>query len=155
MHVFTDELIMNQLKTATASWSTALSPPHILVFICTWSYKQDAMDLKWPKNSAVVPVKCSGRIDPLHVLRGFMLGADGVLVVSCGVDNCHYIFGGSAAMKHFKDVKAWLQTTGINSERLKFEQSLPGKEQDLQTSIWSFSHKLEKLGPSSLKVLHH
>lgn len=150
MKTYSDESIMNQIKTAATSWSTTNSP-HILTFACTWSYNQDAMGLEWPRNTTVIPIKCSGRVDPLHILRAFILGADGILVVSCDLKDCHYIFGGSAAMKREKEIKKWIQATGINPERLRTEQSLPGKEQDLKNSIKNFTIELQKMGVSSLK----
>ena len=153
MKTYSDESIMDQIKIAAALWSTANSPC-ILAFACTWSYNQDAMMLGWPKNTTVIPLKCSGRVDPLHILKAFILGVDGVLVVSCDSKDCHYIFGESAAMKRYKELKNWLQATGINPDRLRTEQSLPGKEQDLKNSIKRFTTELQKMGVSSLKQKH-
>ncbi len=153
MKTYSDESIMDQIKTAAALWSTANSP-HILAFACTWSYNQNAIVSGWPRNTTMIPLKCSGRVDPLHILKAFILGVDGVLVVSCDSKDCHYIFGESSARKRHKELKMWLQTTGINPERLRTEQSLPGKEQDLKNSIQSFTTELQKMGVSSIKQKH-
>lgn len=148
MQTFSDESIMTQIKDAATSWSTT-EGSHILAFACTWSFNEDAMVSGWPKNIKVVPVKCSGRVDPLHVLRALMLGADGVMIVTCDPENCHYVFGGSIAEKRVKEIRKWLQATGIDPERLKTEQSSPGREGDLINAIRDFSVKLDNIGPSS------
>lgn len=145
MQNFSDESIMAQIKDAATSWSTA-DDSHILAFACTWSFNEDAMVSGWPRNTKVVPVKCSGRVDPLHVLRALMLGADGVIIVGCDPENCHYVFGGSIAEKRVKEIKEWLQATGIDPERLKTEQLSPGRERDLIDAIKDFSVKLDNIG---------
>jgi putative selenate reductase YgfK subunit len=150
MQNFSDEKISVQIKNAAALWATK-EKPQIFAFVCNWSYNANADGFEWPQSVYVIPVKCSGRVDPLHVLRAFMLGADGVLIISCDAKDCHYIFGSATAEKRVKQMKEWLQAVGINPERLHMEQSSVGNEQHLDEVLKSFSTKLESIGSTPLK----
>jgi F420-non-reducing hydrogenase iron-sulfur subunit len=61
--------------------------PRIVGFLCNWCSYAGA-DLagtsrkKYAPNVRVVRVMCSGRVDPVFVVKAFQSGADGVLV--CG-----------------------------------------------------------------------
>ncbi len=145
MRNFSDEKIATEIKCAAASWTTE-EEPRTVAFVCNWSYNTDAEDFEWPRGVRVVSVRCSGRVDPLHVFHAFMLGADGVLIISCENKDCHYVFGSSIAEKRVKQMKEWLQAVGINSGRLQMERSSAGNEQHLSEILKSFSAKLENIG---------
>jgi F420-non-reducing hydrogenase iron-sulfur subunit len=59
--------------------------PLIVGFLCNWCSYAGA-DLagisryKYPDNIKIIRVMCSGRVDPLFILKAFESGADGVLV---------------------------------------------------------------------------
>jgi F420-non-reducing hydrogenase iron-sulfur subunit len=59
--------------------------PKLLGFLCKWCSYAGA-DLagtsrkKYPANIRIVKIPCSGRIDPLLVLKALRMGFDGVLV---------------------------------------------------------------------------
>jgi F420-non-reducing hydrogenase iron-sulfur subunit len=59
--------------------------PKIVAFLCNWCAYAGAdlagvSRLQYPPNLRTVRVMCSGRVDPLFVMRAFREGADGVLV---------------------------------------------------------------------------
>ncbi|NLJ71532.1 MAG: hydrogenase iron-sulfur subunit [Syntrophomonadaceae bacterium] len=59
--------------------------PTIIVFACNWcSYAAADLAglnrLEYPANVRIIRTPCSGRMDPLLVLRAFNRGADGVLL---------------------------------------------------------------------------
>ncbi|MCW3986579.1 MAG: FAD-dependent oxidoreductase [Candidatus Bathyarchaeota archaeon] len=148
MQNFSDEKISAQIKDAATSWATRKGP-QTLAFVCNWSY--NANGFEWSQDTHVVPVKCSGRVDPLHVLHAFMLGADGVLIISCDSKDCHYVFGSFTAEKRVKQMKEWLQAVGIESKRLQVERCSVGNEQHLSEVLKSFAAKLEGIGSTPLK----
>lgn len=148
MKNFSDEKISAELEDAAASWQTR-SEHQTLAFVCKWSYNADGFE--WPQNTHAIPVRCSGRVDPLYVLHAFMLGADGVLIIGCDSKDCHYVFGGYAAEKRVRQMKKWLEAVGINSERLQIERSSVGKELHLSAVLKSFTAKLDNIGSTPLK----
>jgi len=69
--------------------------PKLLGFLCNWCAYAGA-DLagvsryQYPPNMRVIRVMCSGRVDPLLVLKSFKQGIDGVAVLGCHPGDCHY-----------------------------------------------------------------
>ncbi len=59
--------------------------PEIIAFCCHYCAYAAAdlagsMRLEYPPSIKIVEVPCSGKVDPIHVLRALEEGADGVLV---------------------------------------------------------------------------
>ena len=59
--------------------------PKIVAFLCNWCAYAGAdlagvSRLQYPPNIRTVRVMCSGRVDPLFVLKAFKQECDGVLV---------------------------------------------------------------------------
>jgi len=59
--------------------------PKILSFLCNWCCyaAADAAGVaryQYPPNTRVIRVMCTGRIDPLFLIDGFLYGADGIFV---------------------------------------------------------------------------
>jgi hypothetical protein len=73
--------------------------PHIVGFLCNWCTYTAAdtagvSRMKQPANVDIIRVMCSGRIDPVFVLKAFAEGADGVLISGCHPPgDCHYTNG--------------------------------------------------------------
>jgi NADPH-dependent glutamate synthase beta subunit-like oxidoreductase/coenzyme F420-reducing hydrogenase delta subunit len=149
---FNNQSILNRIETAVSTQSTKF--PSLLAFVCVWSYNSDRITSSdWPQNTTVIPVKCGGRVDPHQILQAFARGIDGVLVINCDSNDCHYVFGGSAAIKHLKNIPGWLKSLGINTERFKVLYSLPGREQDLKVTIRDFALTLQQIGLSPLRSM--
>ncbi|MDQ0287543.1 hydrogenase iron-sulfur subunit [Desulfofundulus sp. TPOSR] len=59
--------------------------PKIIGFCCNWCSYAGAdlagvSRLNYPTSIRVIRVPCSGRVNPVFILRAFQRGADGVLV---------------------------------------------------------------------------
>ena len=59
--------------------------PRILAFLCNWCAYAGAdlagvSRMQYPPTIRVIRVMCSGRVDPLYVVRGLKSGFDGVFV---------------------------------------------------------------------------
>ena len=59
--------------------------PQILAFCCRYcSYAAadlaGSMRLAYPSSVKVIQVPCTGRVDVIHLLKGFAAGADGIYV---------------------------------------------------------------------------
>jgi len=150
MQNLSDGKLLTQLKETAASWAKE-EKPHTVAFICNWSYNPDAEGFAPPTNAPVIPVKCAGRVDPLLVLRAFLLGADGVLIMGCKEEDCHYVFGSPIAERRAKQMKEWLQAVGIDPQRLLLETSSVGNEQNLADVFKNFAAMLENIGSTPLK----
>ena len=99
--------------------------PRIAAFLCNWCSYAGA-DLagvsrfQYPTNVRVVRVPCSGRINPLFIIKALQEGADGVLVAGCHPGDCHYLSGNLVARRKFAMLKGYLKYLGIAPERVQF-----------------------------------
>ncbi len=112
---------MNAEREAhTESWQ-----PRILAFVCRWCTYAGAdlagtSRLKYPPQIRIVKLPCSGRIDPLFLLRGFQMGADGILVSGCHPGDCHYTSGNYIARRRWILFRELLDFVGMDPERVHF-----------------------------------
>ena len=129
--------------------------PKIVGFLCKWCAYTGAdlagtSRIKYPPNVNPIRVMCSGRVDPVLVLKALASGADGVLIGGCHPGDCHYISGNVKAEKRVMQVKDWLKAAGIEPERLRIEWASAGEGKKIAEIIKDFTTQLEKLGPNPL-----
>ena len=129
--------------------------PKLLGFLCRWCSYAGA-DLagtsrkKYPANIRVIRVPCSGRVDPLFVLKALRLGFDGVLVSGCHPGDCHYQTGNYFTRRRVAITKKFLEYLGINPQRVQaswVSASEGGKFVELVTEM---TQEIEGLGPNRL-----
>ncbi len=98
--------------------------PLIIGFTCNWcSYR--AADLagvsrmKYPPNVRLIRLMCSGRLDPVFVLKALAGGADGVLITGCHPGECHYLEQNYKALRRYHLLRMLLTQLGVEPERVK------------------------------------
>ena len=99
--------------------------PKIAAFVCNWCTYTGAdlagtSRLKQEANARLIRVPCTGRIDPVFVIKAFENGADGVLISGCHPGDCHYNAGNFHARRRWTMFKNLLEFVGIDSTRLHF-----------------------------------
>lgn len=149
MSNFTNEKILASIKEASKTWRS--NEPHVLAFICNWCQNGKIDELGEHTSAHVVPVRCVGRVDQLHVLQAFWTGAGGVLLIGCHGSDCHFGSGASITEKRIEEIKKWLKVVGIEPERLRTEQTSPDEKRDLNEIIMNFVSKLKDIGVNPLQ----
>lgn len=99
--------------------------PKIIAFLCNWCSYAGAdlagtSRIQYPPNIRVIRVPCSGRVDPLFIVKALQMGADGVLVAGCHPGDCHYISGNLIARRRFALLKRLLEYVGVEEGRVSF-----------------------------------
>jgi len=84
------------------------------------------------------PVPCSGRIEPLHLLRALEAGADKVYVVTCPEGACRYREGNIRAKKRLAYAQGLIEEIGLAKGRLELIRVPAGT----QTTIVELARKL-------------
>ena len=130
--------------------------PKILVFACNWCSYAGAdlagvSRIQYPPNIRIIRVMCSGRVDPLYVLKAFEYGADGVLVTGCHPGDCHYIDGNLKAEDRIRFLKESLKHIGIEPERLRLEWISASEGDKFARVVREMVETVKKLGPNPLK----
>jgi len=126
--------------------------PKIIAFVCTWCTYAGAdlagtSRMKYDASVRAVRVTCTGRIDPLFILKAFERGADAVLVSGCHPGDCHYTSGNYHARRRWMVFRELLQFLGIDERRLHFSwvsAAEGGKWADLINEV---ADKTRELGP--------
>jgi len=129
--------------------------PKVVGFLCNWcSYAGADMAgtsrITYPPNIRIIRVPCSGRIDPLLVVKGFQLGADGVLIAGCHPGDCHYVEGNYYTRRRFALLHPFLDYLGIEKERFRIEWVSASEGKRFSRVVSSFIEELLRLGPREI-----
>jgi coenzyme F420-reducing hydrogenase delta subunit len=74
----------------------------------------------YPSAVRAIRVPCTGRMDPLLIIKAFEQGADGVVVSGCHPGDCHYVQGNLVARRRFTALRALLEFLGLDARRVHF-----------------------------------
>ena len=129
--------------------------PKIIAFLCNWcSYAGADLAgtgrLQYPPHVRVIRVPCSGRINPIYIIKALADGADGVVVSGCHPGDCHYLTGNMYARRRFTVLKKLLKTAGIEPDRVQFTWVSASEGGRFAEVIREVTEKVEKLGPGTL-----
>ena len=129
--------------------------PKIVAFCCNWCSYAGAdlagtSRIQYSPNIRVIRVMCSGRVNPMFVLKALSIGADGVLVLGCHPGDCHYIEGNYKTMRRIPLLKKMLKQLGVEEERVRLEWVSASEGAKFAEVTNSFTQSIKNLGPSSL-----
>ena len=132
---------------AATSWE-----PRIVAFICNWCTYTGAdlagtSRMKYPPNVRVIKIPCTGRFDPLFMIKAFERGADGVLVSGCHPGDCHYTAGNYNARRKYTVFKSLLETLGMDMDRVWFSWISASEGGKWVDTIRKFTEVIREKGP--------
>jgi len=130
--------------------------PNIIGFLCNWCAYTGAdlagvARMKVPSSLRVIRVMCSGRIDPLFVIKAFLKGADGVMMMGCHPGDCHYQKGNFSARRRFMLLRTILDNLALEPERLGLWWVSASEGQRYSRVAEEFANKIKNLGPSPVR----
>lgn len=129
--------------------------PRIVGFVCNWS-AYSGVEMAgvnkegYPPNIRLVRLMCLGRLNLGLILKAFELGADGVMLLGCPPDDCHYESGVSRTKEVFTQARRVLQLLGIDEKRLALVEIPLGKGDLLARQVSTFVRRIGKAGSSPL-----
>jgi F420-non-reducing hydrogenase iron-sulfur subunit len=132
--------------------------PKILGILCNWCSYAGA-DLagsartQYPPDVRIIRVMCTGRVDPLFILKAFVDGADGVLVSGCHFGDCHYLEGNYKAAKRMFVMKSLLKGIGLEDKRLRMTFVSASEGAKWAKVIEDVVNTIKELGPSPIPKL--
>ncbi len=131
--------------------------PKIVAFLCNWCSYAGAdlagvSRIQYPPNIRPIRIMCTGRMDPVYILKAFAEGADGVLVAGCHPGDCHYVTGNYKAERRVKVMMEILEDLGIEKERLMLRWISASEGERFAQTVKEFVETIKKLGPNPLKI---
>ncbi|MBI5184306.1 MAG: hydrogenase iron-sulfur subunit [Nitrospinae bacterium] len=137
----------NKKNESNGEWE-----PKIIAFVCNWcTYVGADMAgtgrMKYQANVRIIKVPCTGRIDPLFLMRAFERGADGILVSGCHPGDCHYNAGNYHARRRFAAFRKLIEFIGIDLRRLQFSWVSAAEGKKFVTIINEVTDAIRALGP--------
>ena len=126
--------------------------PRIIAFLCNWCSYAGA-DLagmsRFSSPSAIraIRVPCSGRVDPMFVLKAFERGADMVLVSGCHPGDCHYTSGNFHARRKLLAFRELLAFMGVDPRRFKMSWVSAAEGSKWSTLVSEITAEARELGP--------
>ncbi len=126
--------------------------PRMLGFLCNWCSYAGADSAgtsrkHYPPNIRIIRVPCSGRVDPLFVVKCFQQGVDGVLIAGCHPGDCHYTEGNFYSRRRFALLHELLSFLGIAPERLRLEWVSAAEGKKFSDLVAEFTAEVAELGP--------
>lgn len=129
----------------------------ITIFFCqqidpNQDVNRRALERELGERIRFFPLPCSGRIDPLHLMRALESGADKVYLVTCPEGACHYREGNIRAKKRIAYTQGLIEEIGLERERLEVIVTSAGSP---VTTIGELARELlareASIGPSPVK----
>ncbi|MDP4126196.1 MAG: hydrogenase iron-sulfur subunit [Bacillota bacterium] len=128
--------------------------PKIAAFLCNWcSYAGADLAgvgrIQYPPTIRTIRVPCSGRINPLYILKAMANGADGVLVSGCHPGDCHYISGNYVARRKFALIQSLLKHVGLEEGRVNFSWVSAAEGGRFAEVVKGTTERVAALGPNN------
>ncbi len=130
--------------------------PKIAAFVCTYcSYTAadlaGSLRMGYPTSVRIIKMTCTGKTDPIFLLRAFEEGADAVLVAGCEIGDCHFQKGNLRGKTQVAGVKTRLQEIGLEPERLEFFHVAASQPKAWVDAVTEMTERAKRLGPTPFR----
>ncbi len=122
----------------------------ILVLSCNWNgwscvEKAVGSGSSYSSSVRMVRVTCLSRIHAGLMLKAFEFGVDGVMLLGCEADDCHFSTDNSQIVREVEKAQDILALLGIRKERLTLVQLQAFAGQQFIARLNRFSSEIENL----------
>jgi F420-non-reducing hydrogenase iron-sulfur subunit len=127
--------------------------PTLALFYCQnvpGSSERDrqALEKKYGKCLRLFPIPCSGRLEPVHLLRALEEFADMAYVITCPEGACRYFEGNRRAKSRVERTKVIIAGIGLETERVGIVVGEKEAPKALGEIVEELFEGTSQLGPS-------
>ena len=97
------------------------------------------------------PLPCSGRVDPLYLMRALESGADKVYLITCPEGACRHREGNLRARKRMAYAQGLIQEIGLEPERLELIITSAGERKTIDELTRDILAREGAIAPSPVK----
>jgi quinone-modifying oxidoreductase subunit QmoB len=142
-----------QISSASKTETIDDFQPAMVLFCCSRSAVPAAslagfLGHSLPTGLKIIQVPCAGMISTGDILNAFQNRADGVLVLTCHIDNCHAQEGNQHAQRRVESVLDILARIGMEKERLLKSTLASNMSAEFSAIVNGFAKTLKKMGPA-------
>jgi F420-non-reducing hydrogenase iron-sulfur subunit len=129
---------------------------NLTIFFCQQiDAKQDVhrrtLEKELSSRIAFFPLPCSGRVEPLHLLRSLERGADKVYLIACAEGTCRYQEGNLRARKRVTYAQTLIEEIGLEANRLELINMAAGNALTIEEIARELLAREADVDPSPLK----
>ena len=106
------------------------------------------LEEKYGGSIRFFPIPCSGRLEPVHLLKALEEFADAAYVITCPEGACRYFEGNSRAKKRVERTREIIGSIGLEGERVGIVIGENGKPSTLARQAEGLIKKVSELAPS-------
>jgi F420-non-reducing hydrogenase iron-sulfur subunit len=110
--------------------------------------ERQALEEVYGRSLRLFPVPCSGRLEPLHLLRALEEFADAAYVIACPEGSCRYFEGNTRAKKRTGLAARSISGIGLETERVGMVTNSAEKRKPLATLATEIMERISLLRPS-------
>ena len=93
----------------------------------------------------IISLPCSGKADLLYILKAFETGADGLALVTCSINECHYLEGNLRATKRAEQANSLLEEAGMGGDRVTVLRMNGNGIKDVVAKLKEFREKIREM----------
>jgi len=109
---------------------------------------RQAIEEEFGRSIRLFPLPCSGRLDPVHLLKALETFADAAFIITCPEGTCRYFEGNHRAGKRVERTKKVLSDIGLEPERAGIIIGSKETPQTLAEFARDIFKKISQMGPS-------
>ncbi|MHC4660744.1 MAG: hydrogenase iron-sulfur subunit [Planctomycetota bacterium] len=125
----------------------------VVLMTCNWCIPALTQGSQIPGGGEIFSVRCTGSIRPDLIYRAFTRGAQGVLIIGCHEDECHFVTGNDVARNTVEHVKEVLRRANIDPRRVRLELPKNPKPEKLWRLVDEVRNIVAGLGPLKIESL--
>ena len=114
--------------------------------------ERQALEKEYGGALRLFPLPCSGRMEPLHLMKALEEFADAAYLVTCPEGACRYFEGNSRAAKRVARTGEVLTSIGLEKERVGMVANSKEDPRALALLASEIMEKVAVLGPSPVRA---
>jgi F420-non-reducing hydrogenase iron-sulfur subunit len=110
--------------------------------------ERQALEKEYGASLRLFPIPCSGRLDPIHLLRALEEFADAAYLIACPEGACRYFEGNKRAGKRLERTQEVIAMIGLERERLGMIMNSKEEPKGLGQIAGEILERVRNLAPS-------
>jgi F420-non-reducing hydrogenase iron-sulfur subunit len=110
--------------------------------------ERQALEEEYGSALRLFPIPCSGRLDPIHLLKALEEFADAAYVIGCPEGECRYFEGNARARKRVERTRDAIAQIGLERERLGMVMNTKDSPKGLRVMAGELLNRVSGFAPS-------